>query len=138
MNLLLGRWPLSLKETIEDDWYSIFDTIDTVPNGGELDGAYGVLAGLECVRALIESDSFSPKRPIEVITFADEEGRFLDLLGFRAMAGELSITELEESTHNAGVRLDQVLSKQNLRLDTVLGSARKAEDIKAYVELHIE
>jgi acetylornithine deacetylase/succinyl-diaminopimelate desuccinylase-like protein len=39
--------------------------IDTVPNGGEFDGAYGVLVGLECVRRLTEIDSFVPKTPIE-------------------------------------------------------------------------
>src|SRR5205085_1481309 len=60
--------------------------VDSVPSGGILDGALGVLAGVECVRALRNADA-KLQRALEVVAFADEEGAFLSLLGSRAMAG---------------------------------------------------
>src|SRR5690606_8432895 len=62
--------------------------LDTVPNGGAFDGALGVRAGLECVRALKDA-GVAPLRPIEVIATAEEEGRFGGMLGAQALAGRV-------------------------------------------------
>ena len=47
--------------------------IDTQPTGGKFDGAYGVLAGLEAVQAIIEAD-VRTRRAIEVVAWLNEEG----------------------------------------------------------------
>ena len=65
--------------------------IDTVPRGGPLDGALGVLAGLECLRTVAASGAKLP-RALEVAAFTDEEGRFYGFFGSRAMTGSLDRT----------------------------------------------
>ena len=67
--------------------------LDSVPNGGHLDGAFGVLAGLEVLRTL-KSMNAQLARPIEVIAFTDEEGRFGSMIGSKCMSGSLSKEEL--------------------------------------------
>ena len=64
--------------------------IDTVPTGGKYDGALGVLAGLEVVRALKAQGEYL-HHPIEVIVFTDEEST---LIGSKAMSGRLDFTNL--------------------------------------------
>src|ERR1700682_4136797 len=56
--------------------------VDSVPSGGILDGALGVLAGIECMRAL-KISGVKLLRPVEVVAFADEEGAYLSLFGSR-------------------------------------------------------
>ncbi len=60
--------------------------IDTVPNGGRYDGAFGVLAGLEVVRVLQERQ-MRLAHPLEVIVFTDEES---SMIGSKAMAGKVN------------------------------------------------
>ena len=62
--------------------------IDTVPEGGILDGALGVLAGLECLEALREAGA-APRLPLAVAAWSDEEGRYGSLFGSRAFTGRL-------------------------------------------------
>src|SRR6266567_3993294 len=60
--------------------------IDTVPNGGPLDGALGVLAGLECLQTIHESGRRT-RLPLMVAAWSDEEGRYAGLFGSKAFAG---------------------------------------------------
>ena len=76
--------------------------LDTVPGAGHLDGALGVLVGLECLRCLNEQGC-RLDLPVEAVVFSDEEGRFGGMLGSQAMAGMLS----PESIHGA-VDLDGI------------------------------
>ena len=62
--------------------------IDTVPEGGPLDGALGVLAGLECLQ-IIKEAGLSVRRPLAVVAWSDEEGRYGSLFGSRAFIGKL-------------------------------------------------
>ncbi len=62
--------------------------IDTVPQGGPLDGALGVLAGLECLHAIKEA-GITTRRPLAVAAWSDEEGRYGSLFGSRAFTGKL-------------------------------------------------
>src|SRR5437660_7582273 len=62
--------------------------IDTVPEGGILDGALGVLAGLECLQAIHETRA-RHARPLVVAAWSDEEGRYGSLFGSRAFCGML-------------------------------------------------
>jgi beta-ureidopropionase / N-carbamoyl-L-amino-acid hydrolase len=111
--------------------------IDTVPDGGWLDGSYGVLAGVECARVLQET-STAAARALEVAAFVDEEGAFLSLLGSRAMAGTLSASELESARSATGVRLHDQMRQAGLDPDAFEAAMRIDEDIVGYVELHIE
>ena len=82
--------------------------LDTVPGAGHLDGALGVLTGLECLRR-IQEDKLKLRYPLEVVAFSDEEGRFGGMLGSQALTGKLS----PETIHNAidlhGVSLTEAM-----------------------------
>ncbi len=113
--------------------------LDSVPNGGWLDGALGVLAGLEALRM------FKDQRPpvsLTVVDWADEEGaRFgRSLLGSSAAAGALDVSEVEHLADKTGVRLVDALAENGVelsRMHEAIGFL-KAIDAVAYLELHIE
>jgi N-carbamoyl-L-amino-acid hydrolase len=111
--------------------------IDTVPRGGPLDGALGVLAGLECLRAVAASGR-RPARPLEVAAFTDEEGRFYGFFGSRAMTGALDRQLAERLADPAGLPLPEAMRRAGFDLAAAPTDRRDAEDIAAYVELHIE
>jgi N-carbamoyl-L-amino-acid hydrolase len=111
--------------------------IDTVPRGGPLDGALGVLAGLECLRAVAASGR-RPARPLEVAAFTDEEGRFYGFFGSRAMTGALDRQLAERLADPAGLPLPEAMRRAGFDLAAAPTDRRDAGDIAAYVELHIE
>jgi hydantoinase/carbamoylase family amidase len=111
--------------------------IDSVPGGGIYDGTLGVLAGLECARALADRAAGLTKA-LEVVAFVDEEGAYLSLLGSRAMAGDLDPGELAAAHGRDGRSLAAAMRQAGLDPRRVLEAARPASDITAYVELHIE
>ncbi|HXH83504.1 MAG TPA: M20/M25/M40 family metallo-hydrolase, partial [Candidatus Tectomicrobia bacterium] len=78
--------------------------IDTVPEGGPLDGALGVVAGLECLQALREAGA-APRRPLVVAAWSDEEGRYGSLFGSRAFCGNLDAARIPEMAAADGERL---------------------------------
>ena len=113
--------------------------LDSVPNGGWLDGALGVMAGYEALRM------FKDQRPpltIKVVDWADEEGaRFgRSLLGSSAAAGALKIGEVAHLVDKDGTRLVDALRENGVELTRVHESQAflKAIDAAAYLELHIE
>src|SRR5215831_3543567 len=111
--------------------------IDTVPQGGPLDGALGVLAGLECLRAIAESGRRLP-RPLEVAAFTDEEGRFYGFFGSRAMTGSLDPELAARLTDPTGLPLAEAMDRAGFSLDRAVEARRDPGTIGAYVELHIE
>jgi N-carbamoyl-L-amino-acid hydrolase len=109
--------------------------IDTVRTGGRYDGNYGVLAGLEIVRALNEA-GVTTRRPIAVAFFTNEEGaRFTpDMLGSLVYAGGLGLNEAYAATDKDGLSVGD-----ELRRIGYLGPARPGfVQPHAFVELHIE
>src|SRR5207249_6227740 len=78
--------------------------IDTVPEGGILDGALGVVAGLEALQAIRESGA-THRRPLVVAAWSDEEGRYGSLFGSRAFCGMLDATKIGEMAAVDGERL---------------------------------
>lgn len=113
--------------------------LDSVPNGGWLDGALGVLAGFEALRM------FRDRRPpvtIKVVDWADEEGaRFgRSLLGSSAAAGALDVREVAHLIDKTGTRLVDALAENGVALARMHESQAflKAIDAVAYLELHIE
>ena len=89
--------------------------IDTVRTGGRYDGNYGVLAGLEVVRALNEAKAVT-RRPIAVAFFTNEEGaRFQpDMMGSLVYSGGISLNEAYAATDKEGVSVGDELRRKNL------------------------
>ena len=112
--------------------------LDTVVNAGKFDGMLGVLCGVACVQALFQTGR-RLTYPIEVIGFADEEGvRFgTTYLGSRAVTGQLD-PSLFEQTDAAGISFRQALIDFGLEADQIGQAARHADDVLAFLELHIE
>ena len=112
--------------------------LDSVPDGGWLDGSLGVLAALEVLRALAAGPR--PAWSVRLVDWADEEGaRFgRSLFGSSAAAGLLATDELAGATDADGVALPAALAAHGVSLDAVPGAARRLDDVGGYVELHIE
>lgn len=111
--------------------------LDTVPEGGNFDGALGVASAIEVMRALDE-DRVETERSIQVNSFACEEGsRFgVGCIGSKFMVGELTLDSAQEIRDLNGVTLSECIQRANLPGTTPV--VKKAGDIAAYVELHIE
>ena len=111
--------------------------LDSVPDGGWLDGALGVLAGLEVMRALAPE----PRRlGLKLVDWADEEGaRFgRSLFGSSAAAGTLDPDAVRGLTDRDGVTLPDALAAHGVDLDRAPDAASELEGAVAYLELHIE
>jgi allantoate deiminase len=113
--------------------------LDSVPNGGWLDGCLGVMAALEALRM---HASGTPPVTLKLVDWADEEGaRFgRSLLGSSAAAGSLKVDEVRELQDRQGTRLVDALAENGVALDRMLDAHRelKTIDARAYLELHIE
>ena len=113
--------------------------LDSVPNGGWLDGALGVTAGLGALRLL---EGRTPKRTIAVVDWADEEGaRFgRSLLGSSAASGSLDVASVRDLVDKQGTRLPDALRENGVDIDRMLDAHDALEKIpaRAYLELHIE
>jgi N-carbamoyl-L-amino-acid hydrolase len=114
--------------------------LDSVPNGGWLDGSLGVVAALEALRRY--SHGPEPLATLRLVDWADEEGaRFgRSLLGSSAAGGSLKIGEVRGLTDAHGVRIEDALREHGVELDTMLEAHQTLKRInaKAYLELHIE
>jgi len=107
--------------------------LDTVPTGGRVDGALGVLAGLEVIRSL-KDQAISLRHPLEVVAFADEEST---MVGCKGMTGVASGSTADYTCSNGQSISDNLPciggSWEQLR------EARRSDDaIAAFVELHVE
>lgn len=111
--------------------------IDSVPRGGAYDGTLGVLAALECARALKPEEN-QLALAFEVIAFADEEGAFLSLLGSRAMTGQAPEVEIAAAVGRDGRRLGDALAGYGLDPARIGDAARDCSEFAGYLELHIE
>jgi allantoate deiminase len=113
--------------------------LDSVPNGGWLDGALGVLAGVEALRRHRHT---TPPVTLAVVDFADEEGaRFSrSLLGSSGASGSLVPDSVRGLVDRQGVRLVDALAENGVDLDRMVDARRSldARRPRAYLELHIE
>jgi beta-ureidopropionase / N-carbamoyl-L-amino-acid hydrolase len=113
--------------------------IDSVPNGGWLDGALNVMAGVEVLRRIAEEGR--PPVTIRLVNWADEEGaRFgRSLFGSSAAAGSMADQdELRARKDADGVALPDALSAHGVDLDRALEARSELDGAAAYLELHIE
>jgi N-carbamoyl-L-amino-acid hydrolase len=111
--------------------------LDTVPGAGHLDGALGVLTGLECLRRLKE-ENIALRHPLELVAFTDEEGRFGGLFGSQAMSGQLTPKDIYAACDLDGVALTDAMAEHGLSAMDALHARRNPDSIRAFVELHIE
>lgn len=111
--------------------------IDSVPEGGILDGALGVLAGLECLHTVVEA-RLPHRRPLAVAAWSDEEGRYGSLFGSRAFCGRLDVDAIPTMASVDGERLLDAMARAGF--DALLAPRAQAPrgSVAAYIELHIE
>jgi N-carbamoyl-L-amino-acid hydrolase len=113
--------------------------IDSVPNGGWLDGCLNVLAGVEVLRRLAADGR--PPLTVRLVNWADEEGaRFgRSLFGSSAAAGSMTDQdELRRRRDVDGVPLPDALRGHGVDLDRALEARSQLDGAAAYLELHIE
>lgn len=129
---IIGR---SLNATYDAPTVACGSHIDTVPNGGALDGAYGVLAAIEAIRTIHEHHT--PTKALQIMIFTEEEGaRFGAFIGSRGFAGLLNTSTAYAMRDKEHVTFQDAMHEANLKSTPQL--SRQHHDIKAYVELHIE
>jgi beta-ureidopropionase / N-carbamoyl-L-amino-acid hydrolase len=114
--------------------------LDSVPNGGWLDGSLGMMTALEVLRRFSDQYNGRPPVTIRIVDWADEEGaRFgRSLLGSSAFAGTHSIDADRIRTDKDGVRLDAALKRCGVEIDRFPEAQREQKNAAAYLELHIE
>src|SRR3989449_7755341 len=113
--------------------------IDSVPNGGWLDGCLNLLAGVEVVRRIAEEGTL--RVTVRLVNWADEEGaRFgRSLFGSSAAAGSMrDQDELRTLTDRDGVSLPDALAEHGVDLDRAFEARSQLARGAAYLELHIE
>ena len=140
------------EETIDaagNQWFTLAGTseralligghIDSVPNGGWLDGALNVMAGVEVLRRIAEVGT--PPLAVRLVNWADEEGaRFgRSLFGSSAAAGSMADQdELRQRKDADGVALPEAIARFGVDLDSALDARSELGNPAAYLELHIE
>ena len=113
--------------------------IDSVPDGGWLDGALNVMAGVEVLRGIAENGA--PPLTVRLVNWADEEGaRFgRSLFGSSAAAGSMDDQDELRQRHDAdGISLPDAIARFDVDLDSALEARSELENAVAYLELHIE
>src|SRR5438094_5021903 len=113
--------------------------IDSVPNGGWLDGALNVMAAVELLRRIAADGT--PPLTVRLVNWADEEGaRFgRSLFGSSAAAGSMDDQdELRRRRDADGISLPDAIARFDVDLDSALEARSELENAAAYLELHIE
>ncbi|MBL8156280.1 MAG: Zn-dependent hydrolase [Anaerolineae bacterium] len=112
--------------------------MDSVPNGGWLDGCLNVLAGLEVLRRIAAEGQ--PPVTVRLVDWADEEGaRFgRSLFGSSAASGTMNPDDLRHLVDKQGISLGDAIGAYKLNLDTVKQAGKQLKKAAAYLELHIE
>jgi N-carbamoyl-L-amino-acid hydrolase len=114
--------------------------VDSVPNGGWLDGALNVIAGLEVLRRIASDFGGRPPVTVRLVDWADEEGaRFgRSLLGSSAFAGTHSIDADRVRTDRDGVKMEDALLRCGVDIAKFPDAEKGQKNAAAYIELHIE
>lgn len=112
--------------------------IDSVPNGGWLDGCLNVVAGLEVLRRIASEGT--PPVTVRLVDWADEEGaRFgRSLFGSSSVAGTMEPDKLRDLKDKDGLRLADVLQQHGVEVDNAHLAKKELKNAAAYLELHIE
>ncbi|MDR3734796.1 MAG: Zn-dependent hydrolase [Acidobacteriaceae bacterium] len=114
--------------------------LDSVPNGGWLDGALGVLSALDVLSRIAQRYNGKPPITIRLVDWADEEGaRFgRSLFGSSAFAGTHSIESDRKRTDKDGITLEDAIARCGVAIDKIGDAQQEQKNAAAYLELHIE
>jgi hydantoinase/carbamoylase family amidase len=114
--------------------------MDSVPNGGWLDGCLNALAGLEVLRRINTQYRGKPPMTVRLVDWADEEGaRFgKSLFGSSACSGNLNMDEARVLKDKDGIGLPDALKKVGIEFERVKDSGKELRSASGYLELHIE
>ncbi len=114
--------------------------MDSVPNGGWLDGCLNVVAGVEILRRIHSQYNGKPPITIRLVDWADEEGaRFgKSLFGSSACSGNLNLDEARGLKDKNGITLPDALKEIGVDFEHVKDSGKELKNAAAYLELHIE
>lgn len=114
--------------------------LDSVPNGGWLDGSLNMLAGLEILRRMNVQYGGRPPVTVKLVDWADEEGaRFgKSLFGSSACSGTLDLEEARALKDQDGISLPATLEGVGIDFERVKESHSELKNASAYLELHIE
>ncbi len=114
--------------------------LDSVPNGGWLDGALGVLSALDVLSRIAKRYNGKPPVTIRLVDWADEEGaRFgRSLFGSSAFAGTHSIEADRKRTDKDGITLEAAVARCGVDIDKIGDAEQERQNAAAYLELHIE
>ena len=114
--------------------------IDSVPNGGWLDGCLNVMAGVEILRRINVQYGGKPPVTVRLVDWADEEGaRFgKSLFGSSACSGNLDMNEARGLVDKEGIKLPDALKNVGIDFEHVKDSGKELKNAAAYLELHIE
>ncbi|MSU57015.1 MAG: Zn-dependent hydrolase [Pedosphaera sp.] len=114
--------------------------MDSVPNGGWLDGCLNVMAGVEILRRINAQYNGKPPVTVRLVDWADEEGaRFgKSLFGSSACSGNLDMNEARGLVDKQGIKLPDALKNVGIDFERVKDSGKELKNAAAYLELHIE
>src|SRR3981081_4103583 len=112
--------------------------LDSVPNGGWLDGALNVMAGLEILRRIAAEFDGRPPVTVRLVDWADEEGaRFgRSLLGSSAFAGTHSISADRVRTDRDGVKMEDALRRCGVEMDGFADAGKDSHNAPPHLQLH--
>lgn len=129
---LIGRWNVGTGKAV-----GIGSHLDTVPSGGRLDGAFGVVGALHAV-SLLRGEGFTPARPLWVIAFMDEEGTRFNtaLFGSQAFTGG-PLSHFADRVDADGTTLRSAMAEVDRDVDHA-GDAHSTDQLAAFLEMHIE
>lgn len=113
--------------------------IDSVRNGGKYDGIVGVVGAME-VLSVMRENNYTPKCPVELIVFAEEEGSNFGttMVGSKALVGKLSLKDMNNLHNDKGQTSVEVMRNFGLTPENMDNYILKAGDVAAMMELHIE
>lgn len=114
--------------------------LDSVPNGGWLDGSLGVIGAFVVLRQLAEDYDGLPPVTVRLVDWADEEGaRFgRSLFGSSAFAGTATIEADRARVDRDGIRLEDALQQCGVTINFIGEAQQEQRNVTAYLELHIE
>lgn len=129
---LVGRWNVGTGKAIGTGSH-----LDTVPSGGRLDGAFGVVGALHAI-ALLHAEGFTPSRPLWVIAFMDEEGTRFNtaLFGSQAFTGG-PLADFADRADAEGTTLRSAMAGVGRDVERA-GDAQSTDQLAAFLEMHIE
>jgi allantoate deiminase len=121
----------------DDEVLLVGSHVDSVPNGGWLDGVLGATAALEVLRRYANS---KPPVTLRLVDWADEEGaRFgRSLMGSSAASGSLDVDSIRELRDRDGIALPEALREHGVDVDRMLEAGNRLDDVSAFLEIHIE